>query len=41
MLGSITLNGSEAEVDDAHVRWFITSDVARGAGHEARASGAV
>jgi len=32
MLGSITIDGSETEADDAHVRWFITSDAARGTG---------
>lgn len=32
MLGSITIDGSETESDEAHVRWFITSDAARGTG---------
>lgn len=32
LLGSITIDGSETEADEAHLRWFITSDAARGAG---------
>jgi GNAT superfamily N-acetyltransferase len=32
MLGYITIDGSETEADDAHVRWFITSDAALGTG---------
>ena len=32
LLGSITIDGSETEADEAHLRWFITSDAARGTG---------
>ena len=32
MLGSITLDGSEATGEGAHVRWFVVSDDARGTG---------
>jgi GNAT superfamily N-acetyltransferase len=32
ILGSITIDGSETQADEAHVRWFITSDAARGTG---------
>ena len=32
LLGSITVDGSETEDDEAHIRWFITSDAARGTG---------
>jgi GNAT superfamily N-acetyltransferase len=32
LLGAITIDGSETEADEAHVRWFITSDAARGTG---------
>lgn len=32
LLGTITVDGSESTADEAHVRWFITSDAARGTG---------
>jgi GNAT superfamily N-acetyltransferase len=32
LLASITIDGSETEADEAHLRWFITSDAARGTG---------
>jgi GNAT superfamily N-acetyltransferase len=32
LLGSITMDGSETEADEAHLRWFITADAARGTG---------
>jgi ribosomal protein S18 acetylase RimI-like enzyme len=32
LLGSITVDGSETEANEAHIRWFITSDAARGTG---------
>ena len=32
LLASITIDGSESAADEAHLRWFITSDKARGTG---------
>ncbi|CAN5324941.1 hypothetical protein BH11PSE11_BH11PSE11_28990 [soil metagenome] len=33
--GSIAIDGSRAESEGAHLRWFITSDKVRGGGHGA------
>jgi GNAT superfamily N-acetyltransferase len=32
LLASITIDGSETSANEAHLRWFITSDKARGTG---------